>query len=69
MNEQTEAKGKKKEADSENMDPVQVIRKGAIAANIWQGSQRSFQSVGSEGLQGPEASFRSVVASIARFHT
>ena len=25
MNEQTEAKGKKKEADSENMDPVQVI--------------------------------------------
>jgi len=36
MNEQTEAKGKKKEADSENMDPVHVIRKGAIAASIWQ---------------------------------
>ncbi len=36
MSELTEAKGKKKEADSENMDPVHVIRKGAIAASIWQ---------------------------------
>ena len=32
MNEQTEEKGKKKEADGEDMDPVHVIRKGAIAA-------------------------------------
>ena len=36
MSELTEAKGKKKEADSENMDPVHVIRKGAIAASVWQ---------------------------------
>ena len=36
MSELTEAKSKKKEADSENMDPVHVIRKGAIAASIWQ---------------------------------
>ncbi len=36
MSEQSEATGKKKEADFENMDPVHVIRKGAIAASIWQ---------------------------------
>ncbi len=36
MREQTQAKGKKKEADSENMDPIHVIRKGVIAASIWQ---------------------------------
>jgi len=35
MSEQLEAKGKKKEAESENMDPVHVVRKGAIAASIW----------------------------------
>jgi hypothetical protein len=36
MNEQLATKGKKKDVDGENADPVQVIRKGAIAASIWQ---------------------------------
>ena len=36
MSELTEAKGKKKDADSENMAPVHVIRKGAIAASVFQ---------------------------------
>ena len=36
MSEPIEAKGKKKGSDSETMDPVHVIRKGAIAASIWQ---------------------------------
>ena len=36
MSEQNESKGKKKDPESETMDPVHVIRKGAIAASIWQ---------------------------------
>lgn len=36
MSEQTANKTKKTNAEGENMDPVQVIRKGAIAASIWQ---------------------------------
>ncbi|MDZ4852635.1 MAG: hypothetical protein SGI77_25380 [Pirellulaceae bacterium] len=36
MNEPVATKGKKKETDSETTDPVQVLRKGAIAASIWQ---------------------------------
>ncbi len=36
MNEQTEPKTKKKETDGETTDPVHVVRKGAIAASIWQ---------------------------------
>jgi len=44
MNEQTEAKGKKKEADSENMDPVHVIRKGAIAASVGKDHKEVFKA-------------------------
>ena len=36
MNEQTEAKWKKKDDAGDGVDPVQVVRKGAIAASIWQ---------------------------------
>lgn len=36
MSEQNESKGKKKDPENETMDPVHVIRKGAIAASIWQ---------------------------------
>ena len=36
MSEQTVAKGKEKGVEVENMDPVHVIRKGAIAASVWQ---------------------------------
>ena len=36
MSELTETKGKKKESEIENMDPVHVVRKGAIAASVWQ---------------------------------
>ena len=35
MMEQTGAKEKKKDAESEAMDPVHVVRNGAIAASIW----------------------------------
>ena len=35
MNEQTETRGKKKDSDVEGVDPVHVVRKGAIAASIW----------------------------------
>lgn len=35
MNEQTEAKKKKKDDAGDGVDPVQVVRKGAIAASIW----------------------------------
>ena len=52
MNEQTEAKGKKKEADSENMDPVHVIRKGAIAARgrAWGHPQTTFWTIAWNGI-------------------
>ena len=36
MSEQTVAKGKEKGVEVENMDPVHIIRKGAIAASVWQ---------------------------------
>ena len=36
MSEQTATKTKKKDGEAENMDPVHVVRKGAIAASIWQ---------------------------------
>jgi hypothetical protein len=36
MSEQIIKQGKRKESDAEGMDPVQVVRKGAIAASIWQ---------------------------------
>ncbi len=36
MNEQTASKTKKTAAEGENLDPVHVVRKGAIAASIWQ---------------------------------
>ena len=36
MSEQTTVKNKKKETEGENMDPVHVVRNGAIAASIWQ---------------------------------
>ena len=35
MNEQAAPKSKSKDADGETTDPVEVIRKGAIAASIW----------------------------------
>ena len=35
MREQTETKSRKKAADGENAEPVNVIRRGAIAASIW----------------------------------
>jgi hypothetical protein len=35
MNEQSESKGRKKDLENETMDPVHVVRKGAIAASIW----------------------------------
>lgn len=35
MNEQSATKAKAKSEDSENMDPVHVVRKGAIAASVW----------------------------------
>ena len=35
MNEQTATKTKKQSAEGENLDPVHVVRKGAIAASIW----------------------------------
>lgn len=35
MNEEVTSKNRKKEVDGEAMDPVEVIRKGAIAASIW----------------------------------
>ena len=35
MNEQNETKAKKKAADVEGMDPVFVVRRGAVAASIW----------------------------------
>ena len=36
MSEQTATKAKKKDGEAENLDPVHVVRKGAIAASIWQ---------------------------------
>ena len=36
MEEQTATKSRKKNDDAETVDPVHVIRKGAIAASIWQ---------------------------------
>ena len=36
MSEETATKAKKKDGEAENLDPVHVIRKGAIAASIWQ---------------------------------
>ena len=36
MSEQTEAKRKLKEPEGETTDPVHVVRKGAIAASVWQ---------------------------------
>jgi hypothetical protein len=36
MTEQANGKGKQKDQDSENAEPVVVIRKGAIAASVWQ---------------------------------
>ncbi len=35
MSEQSATKTKTKSEDSENMDPVHVVRKGAIAASVW----------------------------------
>lgn len=35
MNEETTTKSRKKDTDGETTDPVEVIRKGAIAASIW----------------------------------
>jgi hypothetical protein len=35
MSEQTATKTKKQNADGEHMDPVHVVRRGAIAASIW----------------------------------
>lgn len=35
MNEQTNPKSRKKDGEGETTDPVEVIRKGAIAASIW----------------------------------
>lgn len=36
MNEQTTTKPKKNSTEGETTDPVHVVRKGAIAASIWQ---------------------------------
>lgn len=35
MNEQTSTKSKKSTTEGETVDPVQVVRQGAIAASIW----------------------------------
>lgn len=35
MSEQTATKAKKKSDEGEGMDPVHVVRRGAIAASIW----------------------------------
>lgn len=35
MSEQSETKSRKKAASSDNAEPVNVIRRGAIAASIW----------------------------------
>ena len=35
MNEQTANKPKKKSDEGEGVDPVQVVRRGALAASIW----------------------------------
>jgi hypothetical protein len=36
MSDQTESKRKQREPEGEAIDPVHVVRKGAIAASVWQ---------------------------------
>lgn len=36
MSEQIESKRKQKEPEGETIDPVHVVRKGAVAASVWQ---------------------------------